>query len=130
MAKESYVTIGSFESTSKSSTILWACKKRVCKLMDYFLNEKAEHYHKLLNDSDEAIQVVKSHEVSKEVESTGADLIPAMKELFSACQISLAEDCFMKNVTKRATNIVLNWGKVLSALMAIKNKINKKADQN
>ena len=130
MAKESYVTIGSFESTSKSSTILWARKKRVCKLMDYFLNEKAEHYHKLLIDSEEIIWVIKSSELSKAVKSTVTDLIPTMEELFSARQISPAANCFMEDVTNSATKVVLNCEKVHKALMAIKNNINKEDDQD
>ena len=122
--------VESFESSSKSSNIPVDRKRRVCQLMDYFLIEKVEHFHKLLSASDEAIQVIKSHEVSKEVESTVADHIPAMGEFFSACQISPADNCFNKKVTKSATNVVMKCEKVHKALMAIKNNINKEDNQD
>ena len=109
MAKESYVTMASFDSPSISSEILVARKKRVYKLMDYFRNEKTEHYNQLLIDSEEYISIMSS-EVSGAVESTVADLI--MKELFSACQLSLAENSFMKSVTTSASNVVLNCERV------------------
>ena len=68
--------------------------------------------------------------MSGAVESTVADLIRAMKELFSACQLSPAENSFMKSVTTSASNVVLNCERVHKALMAIKNNINKEEDQD
>ena len=89
-------------------------------MTDYFIDEKAEHFHKLFNDSDEAIQVIKSHEVSNEAELTVDDLIPAMGELFFACQMSPSDNCFLRNVTNSPTNIVMKCDFFLAALMAIK----------
>ena len=52
--------MASFDSPSISSEILVARKKRVYKLMDYFRNEKTEHYNQLLIDSEEYISIMSS----------------------------------------------------------------------